>query len=383
MDGVSQRTEDNFGAALSIETSGMSGAPKALVAYPGATATVGSTNLEFGIRVPNTGMAATDWVIARLVLRGQVQALDIGGDGASRWRIVGNDISCPVGDGQTGCLAAARASHIAFFGNEVHGISTQGPQPSKQYHAVYFTTDTNHVEVGWNHIHDNRTCRAVQFHSSPLDGNTGYNQYDLTVHDNLIHGDVCDGVNFATVDPSKGPVRAFNNIIYDVGSGPSPPDGEANYAGIHVAGATNSGRDGQGIVEIFNNTLFNCGAQRISDAGALSRGPGSPSLFMSLRNNIVYALSGEDYVGPSSDTSLITGMNNLWFGASALPSFLRNNLSADPMFVKLNSRDFHLQARSPAIDAGVNTGLSRDYAGISRPQGAAFDIGAHESTTVP
>ena len=33
---------------------------------------------------------------------------------------------------------------------------------------------------------------------------------------------------------------------------------------------------------------------------------------------------------------------------------------------------------SPAIDAGNNTALSPDYAGIPRPQRPAYDIGAHE-----
>jgi hypothetical protein len=383
-DGVTATAEENYSAALSIETGGSQGAPKALVAYPGATATIGSTNLEFGMRVPNNpNTIANDWVFAKLVLRGQIEAVEIGGDGSSRWRVVGNDISCPVGDGQTGCFTASLASNISFFGNEVHGVSKQGPQPSKQYHAVYFTTDTNHVEVGWNYIHDNNTCRAIQFHSSPLMEGTGYNQYDLSVHDNLIHGDVCDGIVFATVDPSKGAVRAFNNVIYDVGLGPDPPDGSANYSGIYVAGTTNTGPDGKGDVEILNNTLYNCGGRKllqetIGDEGAFSRGPGSPSLFMSLKNNIVYAVQGEDYISPSSDTTVISGNHNLWFGSGAPPSFLSSNIAADPKFVNLGSRDFRLQAQSPAIDAGANTGILRDYSGISRPQGSAYDIGAHE-----
>lgn len=377
-DGVSQTVEDNFGAALSIETSGLPGQPKAIVAYPGATVVIGSTSLEFGARVPNIGVAATDWVIAKLRLRGQTQALDIGGDGAMRWRVIGNDISCPVGDGQTGCFAAALASHISFLGNEVHDISRQGSQPSKQYHAVYFTTDTNHVEVGWNHIHDNDTCRALQFHSSPLNGSTGYNQFDLTVHDNLIHGDVCDGVNFATVDPSQGAVRAYNNIIYDVGRGPAPPDGDANYACIFVAGGTNTGTDGAGRVEVFNNTLYDCGARQNSDAGALGRGPGSAGLYLDLRNNIVYAVGDEDYVAPSSTTAWITGTHNLWFGAGDGPLFLPNNINADPLFVSLGVRDFRLRAASPASNTAVITLFNWDYGGFFRPQGLAYDLGAHE-----
>ncbi len=385
MDGITETTEENFGAVLSVESSGIEGAPKALVAYPGAVATIGSTGLEFGIRVPNIGVAATDWVIAKLVLRGQVQALDIGGSGASRWRVVGNDISCPVGDGQTGCFAASLADHIAFLGNEVHDISTQGSQPSKQYHAVYFTTDTNHVEVGWNHIHDNMTCRAVQFHSSPLDGHTGYNQYDLIVHDNLIHGDVCDGINFATVDPSKGPVRAYNNIIYDIGRGPAPPDGDANYTCIYVAGGTNTGADGTGVVEIYNNTLYDCGARQNTDSGAFGRGPGSPGLLMRLTNNLVYVVSGESYLSPSSNLSLIVGSHNWWFGGQSGPDFLIDNVGGDPLLVDVPSGNFRLQACSPAIDAGIAVeSLSEDFAGNHRPQDgdgdgtAGHDIGAFE-----
>jgi hypothetical protein len=393
MDGVSQIAEDNYGAALALETSGLPGQPMAVVAYPGATATIGSTSTEFGLRVPNnSGTLANDWVLAGLVLRGQVQAVDIGGDGSSRWRVVGNDISCPTGDGQTGCFAAALASDIAFFGNEVHDISRQGNQPSKQYHAVYFTTDTNHVEVGWSDIHDNRTCRAIQFHSSPLcapdcgpSDTTGYNQYDLSVHDNWIQGDACDGINFATVDPSQGPVRAFNNVIIHVGAGPHPPDGDSNYACIYVAGGTNTGPDGTGAVEIFNNTCYDFGSVDVSwsAAGAFARGPGSPDLVMDLRNNIVYGLAGQAYLTTDSNTSLITGTGNLWFGNGPGPSFLTGNVEADPLFQDLAAFDFHLQPASPAIDVGGDTGYAFDFVGLFRPQGSAYDIGAFEFRPTP
>jgi len=379
-DGVSQTREDDNAAALSIESSGANGAPKALIAYPGAKVTIGSTSIEFGIRVPNNDLAANDWVIAKLILRGGVQAMDIGGNGSSRWRVIGNDISCPNGDGQTGCFAAGLASYIVFLGNDVHDIGKQSrPLPSKQYHAVYFTTDTNHVEVGWNHIRDNNTCRALQFHSSPLDNKTGLNQFDLIVHDNLIHGDVCDGINFATVDPSKGPVRAYNNVIYNVGRGPDPPDGDANYACIYVAAGTNTGPDGRGEVEIFNNTLVDCGARKNESAGALHRGPGSPGLIVSLKNNVVVVVSGQSYFAPDAlrVSAQFKGSNNLFFGGGAAPSFLEGNVGADPRFVNAGAFDFHLQAGSPAIDAGASVAIASDFDGVPRT-GRAPDIGAYE-----
>lgn len=391
-EGVTQTAEDAYGASLSIERSGEPGRPLALVAYPGAHATVGSTDVEFGIRVPNNeGTVASDWVIAGLILRGQNEAMEIGGTASSRWRVIGNDISCPVGDGQTGCFTASWARYVQVLGNEVHDVSKQAAtQPSKQYHSVYFTTDTNHVEVGWNHIHDNATCRAVQFHSSPLciptcgsSDTTGFNQFDLVVHDNLIHGDACDGIVFATVDPSKGAVRAYNNVIYDVGRGPAPPDGDANYTCIYVAGGTNTGPDGTGVVEVFNNTLYDCGARAllpgtIGDEGMLGRGPYSTGLIMRLVDNIVLANAGEPYFSPSTDTSLVQGSNNLWFGNGGAPNFLTANVNADPQFANLAGFDFHLGAASPAVNAGIATAATRDFDGVPRPQGSAFDLGTFE-----
>lgn len=389
MNGVTEVAEENASAVVAIERGGEPGRPLALVAYPGAHPTIGSTALEYGIRVLGDGVG--DWVLAGLTLRGQIEAAEVGGFGSQRWRVIGNDISCPVGDGQTGCFTAALASHVTFLGNEVHDVGAQSsPQPSKQYHAVYFTTDTNHVEVGWNHIHSNRTCRAIQFHSSPLcipncgpTDTTGFNQYDLVVHDNLIHGDVCDGIVFATVDPSRGPVRAFNNVIYDVGRGPSPPDGDANYTCIYISGGTNTGPDGTGIVEVFNNTLHDCGARAllpgaIGDEGMIGRAPYSTGLIMRLVDNVVLARSGEPYVSPSSDTTLIQGSNNLWFGNGASPGFLSANINADPRFVNLAAFDFHLAAASPAVNTGIATAATRDFDGVTRPQGAAFDLGAFE-----
>jgi hypothetical protein len=57
-----------------------------------------------------------------------------------------------------------------------------------------------------------------------------------------------------------------------------------------------------------------------------------------------------------------------------------NNLNSDPKMVNTAAvpYDFQLQAGSPAIDAGVATATNHDFAGVLRPQGAAFDVGAYE-----
>ena len=111
---------------------------------------------------------------------------------------------------------------------------------------------------------------------------------------------------------------------------------------------------GKGTVEVFNNTLYDCGANHSRNAdgsrGAFSVGGGA-GLTMRLRNNIVYQLPGEIYLDGSK--AQITGEKNLWFGAGNGPGQTAGNVKADPQFVDLGKFDFHLRDASPARDAGA------------------------------
>jgi len=55
-----------------------------------------------------------------------------------------------------------------------------------------------------------------------------------------------------------------------------------------------------------------------------------------------------------------------------------DSLISDPLFQNAASSDFRLQKTSPCVDEGIGVGLRQDYAGISVPFGAEFDIGAYE-----
>jgi hypothetical protein len=60
-----------------------------------------------------------------------------------------------------------------------------------------------------------------------------------------------------------------------------------------------------------------------------------------------------------------------------------NTVIADPQFVNYindGSGDYHLKPTSPCIDAGItNTVSTQDFEGVTRPQGAGYDIGPYEA----
>jgi hypothetical protein len=381
--GVNQNTLDNFDATLDVYTGGTAGQPIALVGYPGATVNIGGTCCTYGLRVPNLGVAANYVTVAELSFNpGPGEALN-STSGSTNWRVVGNKFQCPGANGQVGCFETNETTYLYFYGNETTNVGQVAG--TKQQHADYLSSDTNHVWFGWNYIHNNNSCRGLQVHSSPLNGGgasdpTGYNQYDLHIHDNLIHDDPCDGIELATVDPSKGTVEVYNNVVYHVGLGPDPNDGEASYSCIRIAQITNDGPPGTGQVAIYNNTLSDCGSHvgSFDQSGTYAFAAGSVGATVS--NNIASQNSGEFFVNSGVAASGITlsGTANLWYGGSQLaPSWSSGNITSNPLFANLGAFDFHLTSTSPAVGTGTSAGTSTfDFDGRIRPTPPS--VGAYE-----
>lgn len=357
LNGVNETGLDSSSATLAIGKSGSSALPIALVAYPGATATIGSaTGQPYGIRTTAT---SSYWVLAGINLRGAFSALTVAN--SSNWRVLGNDISCPNGSGTGACLGFSGGQNLSLYRNHIHDNGSTTSTSIKLYQAVQFDSGANGIDFGWNEIANTRSCRALQFYSdtTPL--------FNVKVRNNSIHDSRCDGINFATIDPVQGAVMAYNNVIYHAGTGPAPGGIESNYTCINVGGS------GSAAVRLMGNTLYDCGRRANADSGAISA-----SVAVSLTDNIVKVTSGETYTAPNSSLANFSGKNNLFFGAGATPSFSTASLNADPKFVDVTNSNFQLQSGSPAVDAGANDGISRDIMQTPRPQGVAYDIGAFE-----
>jgi cell division septation protein DedD len=357
LNGVNQTALDGSSATLALAKSGTASLPIALIAYPGATATIGSaTGQSYGIRTTAT---ASNWLLAGLTLRGAFSALSVAS--SSNWRVIGSDISCPNGNGSGACVDFAGATNVSLYRNLVHDVGSPTGTSLKLYQGVLFETGSSTIDVGWNEIANVRSCRALQFSSdtTPL--------FNITVRGNLIHDSRCDGINFASVNPALGAVRAYNNVVYRAGTGPAPNGIESNYACVNVGAA------GTAAVQIQDNTFYDCGSRKNNDSGAISA-----SAAVSVANNIIFSLTGESYLAPNSLATRFSGSNNLFFGAGVTPAFSTASLNANPNFVNAASANFQLLATSPAIDHGMNTGINRDIVQVLRPTGGAYDMGAYE-----
>jgi hypothetical protein len=295
------------------------------------------------------------------------------------YRVIGNELTCPNGNGASACLDGSQAVRVKVYGNNVHDVGFD--RSSALYHGVYFSTDSNHLDIGWNSITNIKGCRGIQIHSSRLDAGSGLNQYAIDIHDNFIKNTQCDAIVLATIDPSRGPIRIFNNVIVNGGRGPLTVEGGGNYACIYVAGYTNNGPQGSGTVEIFNNTMSNCGGYRNLGFGGVNYARRQTTIDVQMRNNIIHQPAGQPYWVNFDSTIGLHGSNNLVSGNGAPPSnpLITGTIQAEPRFFNAAADDYRIQSGSPAVGAGFTNSLPTDMDGRFRT--TPPDIGAFQFAT--
>ncbi len=387
--GVAQETNDDWSSCLLLAgKAGTAGKPIAFVAYPGESATIGSEKstknggCDLGIRTKGEGEHY--WVFAGLNLRGAGEAMAL--YGVHDWRVIGNDMTCPEGDGPSSCFGTGLTSNLRSYGNVIHDSGRVGA--SALYHGVYLGTDSNHIDFGWNTIANIHGCRGLQVHSSG-----GSDLFDLQIHDNLIHDTQCDGIILATVDPSKpGGVNLWNNVIYNAGKGPNTPEGSGAFFCINAQGWTNAGSPGSGTIEVFNNTMVACGTwnkppYENANGGVSMNGP-NPAKRLRLRNNIIFQPNAAPYIvmddgkghlcSTASDCDRISGSNNVLYGLPPVVAnrYLTNTLKVNPQFQDSTVSNFRPSPSSRAISGGVPTPHVADRDGIDLQACKCRPIGA-------
>jgi PKD repeat protein len=229
----------------------------------------------------------------------------------------------------------------------------------------------------------------------------GGNCYNNTVYDVVpVSGERGKAitVNAAIMVTTNIYNNSFNNCKYGVDAG---LDGSATYDTIFknniFSNCTTYGAKiatGTQNYKFYNNTFTTSGTGVGIFIGSDEVTKNDDIEF---KNNIVYVLDGYAFT-KDSVIDVVTSDYNCFYRVSAgtlisyqgsnytLAQFANyqsasgqdaNSISANPLLV--SASDFNLQAGSPCIDAGLTlAGVTSDYAGTLRPQGAGYDIGAYE-----
>ncbi len=134
------------------------------------------------------------------------------------------------------------------------------------------------------------------------------------------------------------------------------------YRFLHTTLVSNTGGDGVGL--FVTNTAWYAGQVRFTNTIVAGHAGGTG----------IWAAAG----------STVTLAATLWYangahvGGPGSVSTGTVNIYADPEFTGPGAGDYHLTYGSPAVDAGVDAGVTSDIDDEPRPAGAAPDLGADE-----
>jgi VCBS repeat-containing protein len=239
--------------------------------------------------------------------------------------------------------------------------------------ALCFKEGCNNIRIHHNEIYgtgyvDTDTSSGTTTTGIYIDGQTDPSD-NYKIYDNIIHGCNSGAIVVGcevTPFPAQTNIEVYNNLIYD------------NYQGF-VVWPNPFARN----FRVINNTFYN-NLQAISIYGSLATGNLGTNLDCVIRNNIIYGYYYDDYmIYYNSKAGIISIDHNLLYNSSGVyPPYVatiaRDSTFGDPLFVD-QPADFHLQARSLAINSGsLDNAPTSDYVGTARPFGAGIDIGAYE-----
>ena len=235
----------------------------------------------------------------------------------------------------------------------------------------------SHCQITGNYVHDIPTT------TSGSNGGSGIvsANYSPSASNNSIIGNVVSNIGMGWAGNcvhgiyiSNNQTVVANNIIYNI-----------QAFGIHLYHYANR-------ATIANNLVWGCGKSGEGGQAGIIMGTSNTVLdYCVITNNIVINNSGyaiKEYVDGSGQIGTHnTYSNNITYGNTAgnynlLVSVPQNVMTANAQFVNYQANgtgNYHLAAGSPCIDSGRSQGApTTDYDGVSRPQGAGYDIGPYE-----
>jgi hypothetical protein len=389
-------------------TGGSEANPYFLVAYPGQSAGTTNASVSPGYLM---GKTAVYGHISKLTLRNASSAYEFIEYGRTIGCAITDATSSPCSLNQSGLIGARGApawpgsdgaeggvNGNIFLGNYVHDYCASMPtsNDAKQQHTMYISNrqaraNASGFEIGWNHFNNNG-------------GNSGIRVYDegsctnwttpVNIHNNIVVDQRGAGITIIPVCGSGyGPItttfNVYDNLVIRGGRGPGYSSNTTSLYGVEFGGNSNNGSGASYTINVYNNTFY--GGGECTGTGCRDFSMGNPIIqgnvqfgdsfgAINLKNNIIYDIN--NYPWMTGSTAATAHSNNLWYsttgGHAAPPSWDTSPLTSNPLFTSIGT-DFTIQSGSPAKDAGTTISfITRDFLGVSRPQGSSYDIGAFE-----
>lgn len=250
-----------------------------------------------------------------------------------------------IKNGKYNGIYVGDADHITIRNNKIHNQVSPSGLPGERYYGIYFHHGTNSVIEG-NEIYNN-PGGGIHAYPGPISNLVIRN--NILHHNNSLASSPVEGILVFQGNPTKPVtgVQIYNNLVYL--NGVNQPD-PGRSGGIRISNGVTG-------TKIWNNTIYGNKGWGINVQDGLNGPPRSTVV----QNNILFANASGTIIDAGSGSTL------------------SHNLTTDPKFVKGDTFDFRLQPYSPAIDGGVDlVDVTTDLKNVSRPMGAAYDIGAYE-----
>jgi len=262
--------------------------------------------------------------------------------------------------------------------------------------------------LGGIEIYDNRIQGVVDL--AGHFGRKGSYPYTYSVHDNILGPDVLKttsrhGIYIENTNDLSD-IYIYNNMFQNLNnpikietwSTASFSNIQIYYNVFYNIGTVGGGWNTNGFCEgyqsgytldnlKFYNNVFIAAIVAGANPNSAIQIPGKGTTTnVEIKNNIIMNFNSAISTGYSGGT--IKGViiaNNIFYNNGATISWAgtvptsvseSNTIISNPSFT--SPTDFHLNPSSPAINAGINVGLTSDYDGYSVPYGIAPDIGAYE-----
>ena len=219
------------------------------------------------------------------------------------------------------------------------------------------------------------------------------------VHDLKVSGG-CNGGGGAAIDawgPGGGAV-IDSNVVRNIGAQWVAAQSCNTVQGIYLTNQNNvvSNNIISGVASVginswhgatsniyVNNTIFGNKMGIVighSDSGATSAGTSNNYVANNIVYRNAYGITEMGTVGKNNRyaNNLVFNTGRAWLVKGAVTA----TVAAEPQFVNYQANgtgDYRLKSTSPAVNKGSATSAPKvDFAGVARPRGGAYDIGAYE-----